>query len=559
MHHLILLFCVVFTFSTTIISAQVSDFRWTEQGVGVGHDLVRQIATDNFGNVYATGWFDSPTITFGSTTLTCTNTSANLFLVEYDPFGALVWARSAGGTNVSSMEAVKAFGITCDAMGNVIISGTFEGPAVVFGTATLTNWSSSSGNEEGFVAKYDWAGNVLWVRAIHGTSDKTANSVATDINGNIYLTGEFYGASISFGAITVSNPGSPFNEIYLAQYDAAGNVVWARGEGGMNHDYGSAVCVDINNNVLLTGFFGSAQLILGSDTLTNPNTGVYDILAAKFTSAGNSLWARSTGGSSYDAGKSVTTDQNGNVTIGGYSQSPAITFATTTHSNPFAPYDGYALLQYDSAGNELWMKTGQMNSNYAIEDVATDIAGNIYVTGQFDDPIITIGTSTLTCQGSSDIIVVKCDPYGNPLWSKGVGQSLYDLGLSICTDLAGTVYFGGNFMSYNIYFGTTMLTNTFAPCTTSDPFISSLDYTTGDVNTQTEHGIVFPNPSMGSITLSGATVMFDITVTNISGEVVMRKEGQESNEPISLDLAPGMYFLEMRSEGSNKVERLIIR
>ena len=59
------------------------------------------IATDGAGNSYVTGNFED-TATFGAgepneTTLTSAG-SSDILVAKYDPSGALVWAKRAGGT-----------------------------------------------------------------------------------------------------------------------------------------------------------------------------------------------------------------------------------------------------------------------------------------------------------------------------------------------------------------------------------------------------------------------------------------------------------------------------
>jgi hypothetical protein len=82
--------------------------------------------------------------------------------------------------------------------------------------------------------------------------------------------------------------------------------------------------------------------------------------------------------------------------------------------------------------------------------IATDAAGNVYTTGQFEstadfDP----GTPVfnLTSAGYRDIYVSKLDANGNFVWAYGFGgnDSSGDFGQSIATDPLGNVYISGFF------------------------------------------------------------------------------------------------------------------
>ncbi|MBI3501256.1 MAG: T9SS type A sorting domain-containing protein, partial [Bacteroidetes bacterium] len=80
-----------------------------------------------------TGYFLSPAITFGTTTLTNAG-NYDIFIVKYDASGTVLWATSAGGTNSDVGRS-----IATDANGNVLVTGYFLSPTLTFGTTTLTN------------------------------------------------------------------------------------------------------------------------------------------------------------------------------------------------------------------------------------------------------------------------------------------------------------------------------------------------------------------------------------------------------------------------------------
>ena len=212
------------------------------------------------------------------------------------------WARRAGGTDYE-----YGYGIARDGANNTIITGKFEGPAT-FGSITL----AGIGSDDIFIAKYDESGNVLWAKQAGGTSNDYGRSVATDISGDIIVTGMFY-SSATFGSITLTSAGG--YDFFIVKFDAStGNVLWAKRAGGAETDCGFNVETDESGNIFATGYFyGSATF--GSTTLTT--AGASDIFIAKYTGSGNLLWAKRAGGTGSDYGYGIATDKSGNCLVTG--------------------------------------------------------------------------------------------------------------------------------------------------------------------------------------------------------------------------------------------------
>jgi hypothetical protein len=197
---------------------------WATSAGGSLDDLGVGIATDGGGNVYVTGNFYSSFITFGETTL-INPSSGNeaIFTVKYSNSGTVLWAKGATGNTHSYYKSIAA-----DFSGNVYVTGEFLNPTLTFGTITLKN----AGSYDMYIVKYDANGNVTWAKSAGGTGWDYSLSNATDGNGNVYLTGMFSSPSIKFGTITLNNTYGtklplPF-DMFLAKYDANGNVPWAK-------------------------------------------------------------------------------------------------------------------------------------------------------------------------------------------------------------------------------------------------------------------------------------------------------------------------------------------
>ncbi len=443
----ILLLCGMATYS----QEQAPDWAWAKSAEGNGYDWVNGIITDAIGNVYITGYFDGTTITFGNTILTNANEGrSDIFIVKYAPNGNVIWAKRAGGN-----ENDRSNNITTDEEGNVYLTGYFGSSTLTFGTTTLTN----TGGTDIFIVKYTATGNVVWAKSADGGYCDEGTSITTDEAENVYLTGYFKSNSITFGNITLNNSGNNnTHDIFIAKYNSNGNEIWAKSFGGSSADYGTSITTDKTGNIYFIGNFSSSTITFGNTTLTQVGGG--DIFFAKCDINGNVIWAKSFGGSSYDGGISIITDEIGSVYFTGSFMSSTVIFDTTTLTNINAGYYDIFIVKYNPNGNMIWAKSAGGGDNDVSNSISTDKVGNVYLTGDFSFPNITFGDITLTNAGYDDIFITEYDSNGNVLWAKRAGSDNFDYGRSITTDAMGNIYLTGDFWSNTITFGNTTLNNT---------------------------------------------------------------------------------------------------
>ncbi|MDD3875107.1 MAG: T9SS type A sorting domain-containing protein [Bacteroidales bacterium] len=114
--------------------------QWASNPVsGPEGNQVYCISTDNDGYSYISGWFTSPSVTFGSIVLNSSAYGDNIFLARYNPAGQATHAYAFKGTGFSGGYGNA---ICNDNNGNVFLTGYFEGSNMTFGTTTLTNTGS---------------------------------------------------------------------------------------------------------------------------------------------------------------------------------------------------------------------------------------------------------------------------------------------------------------------------------------------------------------------------------------------------------------------------------
>jgi len=186
------------------------------------------ITTDGVGNSYVTGTF-SGTVVFGAgevneTTMTSAG-GGDLFVSKYDPNGALVWARRAGGISLD-----QGSGIATDSSGSVYVTGGYSNTAI-FGAdePNQTVLGTPLGDKGTFVAKYMPDGTLAWAkRNLNSERFMESVGIATDSAGNSYVTGVFLGTA-TFGpgdARSTTLTSFDFSG-FVARYDSSGALAWA--------------------------------------------------------------------------------------------------------------------------------------------------------------------------------------------------------------------------------------------------------------------------------------------------------------------------------------------
>ncbi len=319
---------------------------------------------------------------------------------------------------------------------------------------------TSSGSDDIFIAKLDPYGNWIWVKRAGGADVDAGYGIDTDAEGNCYITGYFQGTAGLGGINLVSNGAS---DVFIAKLDTNGNWLWANNAGGTGTDIGNAISTDTDGNCFAAGYYqGTATFGYNSYT----SNGSYDIFIAGLDTYGNWLWAKSAGGSSTDVAYGVSADADGNCFITGSFMSDA-SFGSTNLSS-LGSADIF-IAKLDSDSDWLWATRAGGNGSDTGNGIATDLSGNCYIAGTFSGTA-GFGSTNITSAGGADIIITKLDPNGDWLWAKRAGGSSADTGYSVASDASGNCYITG-FFSGTAAFGETNLTSSGA----NEIFSSKLD------------------------------------------------------------------------------------
>jgi Beta-propeller repeat len=360
----------------------VGDLQWA-RGIGgtdpssggfAGADLGEGIAIDSVGNAYVTGSL------FSATTLADFGNGVMLgvpgvFVAKYDTDGNALWATALNNSGVGWAIAVDGVGnsyvagsaadpvlggsiptvwklsgsgavlwqrqapgdggvglaISVDGNGDSLVAGRFAGTAT-FGPAEPSQTVLNAGNStaEGFVAKYDGLGDLVWASQSSSDTGSWMEGVGVDTNGNSYVTGTLNGTTTFGGGESNETTLVAYNvgDMFLAKYDSAGQLVWVQQGPGSFNASGMAISIDPQGASHVTGYFGNT-ITFGSgqpNETTLLGLGGGDVFVAKFDTDGGLEWARQAGGSGGpfgDSGNGIAVDRAGDARVVGFFQSSA--------------------------------------------------------------------------------------------------------------------------------------------------------------------------------------------------------------------------------------------
>ncbi len=296
------------------------------------------------------------------------------------------WVSRFNGTANSTDYS---YALTLDPSSNVIVTG--------YSTNTNTSKDMTT-------VKYDNSGNLIWSRTFDGPNHGGDYSfaIASDMNGNIYVTGRCDGGATNADITTLA-------------YSSSGVPLWNAVYDGPAHAFDEARCIAVDNS-------GNVYVSGSSMSVSNSQ----DIVLIKYNSAGVQQWVQTYNGpgNGYDVTTAMQVDGSSNIYLTGGSIGAT------------SGYD-YVTIKYSSDGVPLWVNTynGPANGGDVAYDLKLDGSGNVYVTGQSD------GGST-----GVDYATIKYSPAGVQQWVQRYNSSYNggDFANAMAVTSAGDVYVTGS-------------------------------------------------------------------------------------------------------------------
>jgi hypothetical protein len=550
----------------------------------------RATVTDAAGNFYMTGLFhgtvDFDTSASGNFPLVYqggtendTDGESDVYIVKYDPDGALLWAKKLLEPTFTGMNEERASSMIIDNNNNLFLTG-------------FTNTRGF------FVSKWTSNGDEVWTKYFDDTETNGVTTFALRKNNNsILITGSFMGVmDFNPSAIDTLNLAAVNNDGFLLSLSDDGSFEWVkqfRCNGGVII---TGLETDSTNNIFLSGIF-LGTVDINPDTTINTlmtsqsvsSGAISSAFLAKFNSSGTLLWNKHLKGTATTDFfmAFIKKDSADNIILSG-SYKGIVTLLPTTTSLNTGDFYSSLLAKYSNDGTLLWStlfasptatQTTFFPSSFCA-NVITDSCNNIYVSGEFQgncdfnpgagDNIL----STLTNLTSG--FAAAYSPSGEHLWSMDVGglgnvtfvefNGYLPIALDQNNDLIFTGTFRGQLDFDPSAQSTVLNSNNSGNTNIAGVFMAKYD---NPINTclldskpvgEKSFGL-YPNPSNGIVTIFAKefTEPYRLTVFDISGKKIVTHEIKAAEATIDLSgLTKGVYLIEINSDDKTAHQKLIL-
>ncbi|HEV8040121.1 MAG TPA: hypothetical protein VGP62_14735 [Bryobacteraceae bacterium] len=370
----------------------------------------------------------------------------------------LQWARQFAS------PPAAAFSVASDSSGVYMAGITYKA------LPGQTKISPSGTQPDGYVRKYDPAGNELWTQefAVLDKGGLSVNGIAVDSTG-VYVAAKTGGGSrygIGPGTLAVVYKFDPDGNLLWTHQTTTSKTLPAESAAGIALNGGTVYVVGLTESVSGTSAYlrkldPSAGTEVWTSTFVNSNgingihpysvaadaSGAYvvgstpgplsgqpagpgqDLFIRKYDPSGNALWTNQFGtpnGPEYAEAVSVSSS---GVYVAG--TTPGLLGIQTL---PTFAYDAY-VRKYDANGNLQWTRQfGTADNDVAYGAFADDTG--MYVVGYTKG---VLGTASL---GGADVFLRRYDSNGNALWTLQTGSVDDDYGYGVAADASG-IYIAG--------------------------------------------------------------------------------------------------------------------
>jgi uncharacterized protein (TIGR02145 family) len=360
-------------------------------------------------------------------------------ILVIDPTIKRFWGTYYGGPEEESKGHCAV-----DNSGNVFLAG--ETRSFINIATSGAYQGSYSGDFDGFLAKFNAAGQRKWATYFGGNLYDEVGSCIVSGNGNIYVSGlTASDTGIASAGAHQTVYGGGLYDCYMEKFTQSGTRAWGTYYGGAGDDYPGFLTVDKQENIFLAGGTDSDNGIATSGTYQSTRQGMSDGFLAKFNSSGVRQWGTYFGGEYNDVVYNTTIDSSGKIFIVGFTTSHTGIASPGAHQQSLGGWNDAFIAKFNTGGQRIWSTYYGGSYTDTGLDCCTDDTRNVYMAGNTGSAagIATPGSHQPIPGGSDDAFIVKFDSMGVRQWGTYYGGSVTDYGYSCSVGWNHEVFLAG--------------------------------------------------------------------------------------------------------------------
>ncbi|MEW5980597.1 MAG: SBBP repeat-containing protein, partial [Acidobacteriota bacterium] len=324
---------------------------------------------------------------------------------------------------------------------------------------------------DAFVMKLDPEGKrILYSTYLGGVGPDGGWKIAVDSQGNAVVAGNARSEDFPTtpGAFQTTGRGGtcgvyssnlapyPCSDVFVAKLNAQGSsLLFSTLLGSSDDDLLGGLAIHSSGAIYISGTTSGADLPTSPGTIQTSFGGQSDAFVAKLSSSGDSLiYSSYLGGTGSDESSSIAVDSSGNAFVVGGTRSTNFPTSSSAFQRSLAGNQDAFVSKINASGTTILFSTylGGESSSDTASDVAVDVSGNSYATGQTSstDFPVTAGAIQPSFGGEAvptaigDAFVVKLNPEGTALnYSTFLGGSGGDSGSNLALDSGNQIIIAG--------------------------------------------------------------------------------------------------------------------
>ncbi|MBK9257661.1 MAG: SBBP repeat-containing protein [Saprospiraceae bacterium] len=329
--------------------------------------------------------------------------SLDAFLAVFEDDGKLRWATYFGGTGFDAEPTAS-----LDLDDNIYLAGYTTSPSGIATDGTFQ--STKSGNEDGFLAKFDMSGKLIWSTYFGGQEQDFFTNVSVDRENNVYVAGAASSSNLAtVGSFQENYEGN--SDGFLAKFSKDGKRLWATYIGSDGTDGIFSFSIDHHNDIICIGSSNSKGGMASPGAYEENNSGKNDIFISKFNANGQQLWSTFFGGEENENSFGCDVDKDNNIYISALTQSKSF---PVTEDVPGNIYNGgtwdAAFVKFSPEGDLKWSTYFGGNGNDRAFGITLDSEQNIVASiNSTSKGLATPGAYNEAARGNESLLIKMKD------------------------------------------------------------------------------------------------------------------------------------------------------